>query len=338
MNAPDRAEFLARRRSGIGGSDISAILGQNPYKTGLQLWMDKTGRSTDEPDGDALERMHWGTVLEDVVARHYAEQRGVKVQRINDQMQHPKCPVAIANIDRAVIEDGTRARWDGQAGRVLGARNVLECKTAHAMAQHSADWGQPGTDEVPQAYWLQCQWYLGITGLPFADLAVLFGGQKFEIYTIAADAALFGDMLTEAEQWWQAHVVADIPPQPTTEDEARRLWKSHIAGREKIVDANTATAVAELRDLKAQIKALEAREQALRDCITVACGEAEYISYMGQRLATWKQNKPGSKIDWKSAFEDAAGRLDPEIVALVRDQYTTPTEGARVLRIAASKE
>lgn len=345
MNAPTREEFLQRRMAGIGGSDIAAILGLSPYKTGLQLWMEKTGRDTSEPDGAALERMHWGVVLEDVVARHYSEVRGVKIQRINQQLVHPECAIALANIDRAVLEEGKRARWDDKAGRVVGARNVLEVKTAHALAQNGAEWGEAGTDEVPQQYWTQCQWYMGITGLPFADLAVLFGGQKFVTYTIPFERDLFDDMLAEADRWWKAHVVADLPPPATTEDDARRLWKSHTAGREKIVDANTAAAVEELRAIKEQMKALEAQEQALRDCITCAFEDAEAITYMGRKLATWKQNKASKRTDWKATADQIKGwMIENEIedgVDAVRDiidSNTTETEGARVLRLATIKE
>ena len=333
MNTPTREEFLARRRSGIGGSDIAALLGLSPYKSPLQLWMEKTGRSVDEPDAAAQERMHWGVVLEDVVARHYAQQQCVQVQRINAQMHHPEVAIAVANIDRAILEEGKRARWDEQLARVTGARAILECKTAHALAQNSADWGEPGTDEVPQAYWMQCQWYMGITGLEAADLAVLFGGQKFVIYTIQRDQPTFGDMLAEAEAWWKRHVVADIPPDPSGEDDARRLWKSHVAGRERIVDARTADAVAELAAVKAEMRALEAREQAARDLILPAFGDAEAITYMGRRLATWKQNKDSTKTDWKGLCGRLSCHVDPTLAADLLAMHTTTTEGARVLRL-----
>lgn len=326
MNA--RQEWLAERKTGLGGSDIAALLGLSQYKTPLALWMDKTGRADDEErDPAALERMHWGTVLEDVVARHYAEQRTCRVQRINQQLRHPQCAIAVANIDRAVLLDGTRARWDDAAGRVLGASHVLEVKTAHAMAQHGAEWGTPGTDEVPQAYWLQCQWYLGITGLPHADLAVLFGGQKFEVYTIAHDAPMFADMLSEADQWWSKYVATDTPPEPTSEAEARQLWKSHIAGKDKIVDRLVCSAVEDLADLNAQSKDLEGRVAEARNIILSAFGEAESISYMGRKLASWKANKASSKTDWKGAC--MAMEPEPEHIA----QFTTTTDGARVLRL-----
>lgn len=336
MNAPDRAAWLAERRTGIGGSDIAALLGLSPYKTQVELWLDKTGRAPDiEPDADQAERMHWGTVLEDIVARHYAGLRGVKIQRINTMLRHPAYPAALANIDRAVVTEGSRARWDEAAARVLGADRILEVKTAHALAQGSADWGEPGTDQVPQHYWMQCQWYLAITGLPFADLAVLFGGQKFSEYTIHADAGLQADLLAEAQGWWQRHVIEDMPPQPTTEADARQLWRAHKAGVEKIVDADVARAVAELQQIKAQIGnektegTLEWRMQKLRDVICAAFGEAEVITHAGRKLATWKANKPSQKTDWQALVMSLA----PHDSLLA--QFTTETPGARVLRLSS---
>ena len=327
MNAPTREEFLARRRAGIGGSDISAILGLNPYKSQYSLWLDKTGRAPDEDrDADALERMYWGSTLEDVVAKHYATSRSVRVQRINEMLRHPSCEIAVANVDRAIVADGSRARWDEKAGRVAGATGLLEVKTAHALAMSGAQWGEPGTDEVPQSYWLQCQWYMGISGLDRADVAVLFGGQKFAVYTIAADP-IFNDLLESARDWWQRHVVGDIPPDPTTEDDARRMWRSHVAGRDLIVDMDVANDVRELVEVKAQIKGLEEREKALRDRILPAFRDAESISFAGQKLATWKANKASTKTDWKAVATDCAA--PPELIS----KHTTTTDGARVLRL-----
>lgn len=358
MSAPDRAAWLAERRTGIGGSDIAALLGLSPYKTQVELWLDKTGRAPDiEPDATQAERMHWGNVLEQVVAAEYAARTGRRVQRINSMLRHQRFTAALANIDRALVVDGSRARWDDASGRVAGSDGVLECKTAHALAAGSAEWGEPGTDEVPQHYWTQCQWYLGVTGLPKADLAVLFGGQKFAIYTIQPDAAIQLDMLERAQDWWERHVVCDMPPEPTSEADAKALWRSHREGVEKIVDADVAQAVAELQEAKRQQKALEELEQSLRDIVCAAIGEAEAITYMGRRLATWKANKASTRTDHKEivrAIEryvadglDDTSLSDGEMAelrnfseffeALVK-RHTVSSMGARVLRLASTKE
>lgn len=333
MNAPARAEFLARRQSGIGGSDLAALLGLSPYKTPFQLWQEKTGRFQPEFSPEQEERMHWGNVLEDVVAKHYAELRGCKVQRINAQMAHRDWPVIIGNVDRVRVTEGSRARWDAEAGRVLGADAVLEVKTASAFAASDGiEWGEAGTDQVPQHYWLQVQHYLGIAGLGWADLAVLFGGQQFRTYTIHADTALHNDLFEQASAWWQRHVVADCPPDPTTETEARLAWISHRAGKSVIITSEVAQAVEDLRYVKSQIKSLEEEEQLLRDLICPAFGDAEVLTHAGQKLATWKANKPSQKTDWKT-LATAVG-----FTAELAEAHTITTPGQRVLRLASIKE
>lgn len=334
MNAPDRAAWLAQRRTGIGGSDIAAILGLSPYKTQVELWLDKTGRQIEaDSSPEQAERMHWGNMLEDIVAREYAARRVVRIQRINTMLRHPVYKAAIANLDRAVVADGSRARWDESAGQVRGATSVLEVKTAHALAAQSPDWGEAGSDEVPVHYWTQVQWYLAVSGLPYGELAVLFGGQQMRIYRIEAHATTHQDMLERAQDWWHRHVEGDIPPDPATEEDARALWKQAKPGAEVIVSPEVAQAVEELKAIKAQIGndktegTLEYRIKQLRDVICSSFGEAEAIAFGGQRLATWKFNRDSEKTDWKAVA--TALVPPPELIAL----HTTTTKGARVLRV-----
>lgn len=39
-----REEWLAVRKQGIGSSDSATAVGLNPYKSQLELWLEKTGR------------------------------------------------------------------------------------------------------------------------------------------------------------------------------------------------------------------------------------------------------------------------------------------------------
>ena len=67
-----RAEWLAARKAGIGGSDAAAIIGLNPFSSPLTVWADKT--SVDEPQEESESEAIWlGNVLEDHVARRYAK-------------------------------------------------------------------------------------------------------------------------------------------------------------------------------------------------------------------------------------------------------------------------
>ena len=47
-----REEWLKNRGRGIGGSEISAVTGCNPYMDNVTLWQRKTGRSKAEDISD----------------------------------------------------------------------------------------------------------------------------------------------------------------------------------------------------------------------------------------------------------------------------------------------
>lgn len=98
IHNPSRDAWLAARRSGIGGSDIAAICGLSPYQTPYDVWLDKLGQGEEvDPNSPGI---YWGTVLEDVVAREYAQRTGAKVQRVNTMMRHPEADFALAKINR----------------------------------------------------------------------------------------------------------------------------------------------------------------------------------------------------------------------------------------------
>ena len=63
----ERKDWLDVRKTGIGGSDVAAVLGISPWKSPLDVFLDKTGKSAPEPENDA---MYWGTRLETLVANN----------------------------------------------------------------------------------------------------------------------------------------------------------------------------------------------------------------------------------------------------------------------------
>lgn len=52
LKFPSRTEWLQARKNTIGGSDASAVVGMNPYKTNVDLWAEKTGLVTPEDISD----------------------------------------------------------------------------------------------------------------------------------------------------------------------------------------------------------------------------------------------------------------------------------------------
>lgn len=315
MTAQSRIDWLKQRQSGIGGSDIAAIVGLNQYKTPMQIWESKVNPVQDEVTSEPA---YWGNVLEDVVAKEYAKRTGRKVQRINTQLRHRDFDFAVANIDRAVINPDIcgNVRWkDGK----LTTDRLLECKTANGFSVKQ--WGEVGSDQVPDSYLIQCQWYMGVTGASICDLAVLIGGQDFRIYTIARDDELINDLLQQGAAFWEL-VKNNVAPDPVNYPEAVKKWANSDPSLSVQADDLLINDLDKIQSIKAQVKELETQEDEIKARVVYALKEAETLTYQGVKVAT-------CKTQTRTSFDTKAFEKDyPDLYA----QYKK-TSSTRVLRI-----
>ena len=97
----NREEWLNERRTGIGGSDAAAVMGLNPWKSPLDVYLDKTGQLMESPDNPAL---YWGRVLEEVVAREYS----LRTRKSPKKKPHP--PPSKTPLDACQPRPGDRRR------------------------------------------------------------------------------------------------------------------------------------------------------------------------------------------------------------------------------------
>lgn len=309
MNA--REDWLQMRRTGLGGSDIGAILGLSPYRTPVDVWAEKTGRS---PGQDETLQMRFGTYAEEFVAREYCAKTGNDVQRFTSMLRHPSAPV-LGNVDRLVIPAGAKIASHKQEIRT---DRGLECKTANAFAAFNADdWGDEGTDLIPASYLVQCATYMALTGCTFWDLAVLFGNQEVRVYNLKRDAELEGEIIARSTEWWDRHIVADVPPAPTCDSDIKRLYPSDNG---TAVEANPKSLelIARAIELREQIAALEAELEGDKKAGSIGVigslkaymGEAQRLVLGADELITWKTAKPAQRFDSK-AFQAAYPELYP---------------------------
>jgi predicted phage-related endonuclease len=294
--------------------------------------MEKTGRA------EAVESSlpaRWGIYAEEFVAREYSDRTGAKVQRYNAMLRHHEAPL-IGHVDRLVIPEGAKvAAWRKEIRTDLG----LECKTVSAFAVgRDSEWGKAGTDEVPRSYLLQVATYQALTGCQHWDLAALIGNTDFRIYHLHRDPELESYLLEEADRWWQAHVVADTPPDPQSELEAKQRWPRHAAGKALHATVEVGLQLRQLAQLRADIRALEAREKAVKDTLYPALADAEVIIYGGEEAATYRANKDSQKVDYQGVAVELMTGMDPADQARVLAAYTRTVPGARVLRLAKSLE
>ena len=252
------------RKSYIGGSDIGAILGLSKYDTKVSVYQAKVeGVTKDLSDNEAV---HFGNVLEDVIAAEFARRLNVRVARVNDTVKHRKHGWAAANIDRRIM------------GLIDGQRAGLECKNAgHFMAE---EFGEIGSDEVPDYYLAQCCWYMEVLGYDVWYLAVLIGGNEFRWYKIKRDQQLIDHMLLVAEKFWNENVLAKVAPAPVNQGDVERRWP-RSNGNVIVATEEIATSVAKLRELKAKIKELTGNEKSPEQGDNIEWLELQVKTFLG---------------------------------------------------------
>jgi putative phage-type endonuclease len=199
---------LEERKGGLGGSDAPIVAGISTFKTPLELYFEKRGELEPQDLSDN-QAVHFGNVLEDVIANEYTERTGRRVRRVNKTKHHPQYPWMLANLDRDVV---------------IHPKRLLECKTTG----FSAGWGEEGTAEIPESHLLQCQHYLEVTGKEIADVAVLIGGRDFRLYHVERDDELI-KLLIDIEQKFWDKVQAGVQPEmdfthQTTAELIKRMY------------------------------------------------------------------------------------------------------------------
>ena len=261
---------LEARKKGIGGSDAGAILGVSPWKTPLQVYMDKVGAADPIQDNDS---MFWGRTLEPVIRQRYADVTNRKVVVPDTLITHPKFEFMIGNLDGITSDN-----------------RVLEIKTARS----AEGWGEPGSNEIPDSYMIQVQHYMLITAIPVADVAVLIGGSDFRIYEIPAEPELM-ELMIEKETGFWSRVINRDPPEPITYQDM--LLKYGRTSKESRVQAD-AVAMAAVARLK-EIKAIAKEEDELKTVIMAAFGESDTLMDNNKVLATWKAGNGSKRFNAK---------------------------------------
>ena len=287
-----REDWLAVRKQGIGSSDAAAAVGLNPYKSQLELWLEKTGRDSSLPKldhNDEESPAYWGNILEPIVATHYTKRSGHRVRRINAVLQHPdpKLPWMLANIDREVI----------------GTDNVqiLECKTA------GINGARLWKEGVPEYVQLQVMHQLAVTGKQAADVAVLLGGQHLEIHRIERDESMIARLIDLERLFWD-YVVSDTPPPAdgtASAEAALRCLYPEDNGQTLDFSQHTelASSYLELKAIRQSIAQQETREAQLKQALQQAMGAATRAEF-AEGYISWKKSKDSTGLDIEQMLKD----------------------------------
>lgn len=151
----DREEWLEARQSRIGGSDASAIVNKNPYRTNVDLWQIKTGQIVPE-DISNRPYVRYGTEAEEHLRALF-------------QLDHPQYEVCYAENNMWLNDKYpfAHASLDGWLIDENGRKGILEIKTTNILqSMQKEKW----KDQIPDNYYVQILHYLLVTEFEFAIL------------------------------------------------------------------------------------------------------------------------------------------------------------------------
>ena len=197
MQVLQNREDWLKHRTKIGGSDASAILGKNPYKTNVELWKDKAFHLMPEDISDKP-YVKYGTeaekYLRELFKMDYPQYEMFYEE--NNMWTNDAYPFAHASLDGWLKDE---------AGRM----GVWECKTTNILQSRQKEkWDH----RLPENYYIQILHYLMVTEFEFVEL-------KAQLKSVFSDGTVY--LQTRHYHIERSDVEADIE---YLADEERKFW------------------------------------------------------------------------------------------------------------------
>jgi predicted phage-related endonuclease len=259
-------------------------------------------RGEKQPDDlSGVEAVQMGLKMQPVIGKLFEEATDIKVRDYDLAGQHP-------------TESWLRAHTDFETSD----GGLLEVKNFNASVANK----YPDDDDgklLPTPDLTQCIHEAVVFGKPHVWFAVLFGGQRFRYWKVEVTEEMKANFIQQAAVWWAQAQNGDLPPAETAE-QAKLLYRQPI--EDAIVStAQVETVVLALKEIKEQIKALEAKEeQATVMLQNYMKNKTSIITPYNETLVTWKANKSSKSFD-KDLFKQAM----PDLY----EQFVVEKQGAR---------
>lgn len=213
----ERTKWLETRANSIGGSEIGSIAGFNTYGSALTVFNDKLGLGK-KFEGNI--HTQFGNRMEPLI-REWIQEDFEKATNIKlNTFEYPFMMVDkeieyfSANIDGIGVVENNYTYWENrETGEIkyIPANELfgLEIKTGSEFLKKM--WAG---EEIPDAYYCQCQWYMGVTGLKYFLIIYLLGKEvKWKV--VPRSESDIKALRQIGKDFWKNHILTKIPPEPT---------------------------------------------------------------------------------------------------------------------------
>lgn len=264
-NSDAHLQFLAERRTGIGGSDAVVVLGLSPYLTPFQLWSQKLGLTSDVAEDEA-EWLWWGRKIEPLLMERWQlDTNRIVVPHHNAiHLRHPDADWMTCHLDGEELD---------QAGL---RKSIVECK--NVVVFRASKW----VDQPPIEVQVQCQHNMAVAGTDSGVAIALLGGNQMAWCELPRNQRFIDGLMEKEFKFWQ-RVQQDDPPMVVARDSKflNTLW-TPVAGKVVQLDRNMLqlhrdreAVLAKLTIAKARIKKLEEQRDGVEAQLKLAMGDSE---------------------------------------------------------------
>lgn len=272
------AEWHEQRRERLGASEVPAILGLSPWKSAYQVWLEKTGRV---PPWGGSEATRTGQRLERAVLDQAEADLGTLARDVLRVAEGVNCPLA-ATLDGMVIEDGI----------------PVEAKTSGIVGPVYGEWGEEGSDVIPQAYLVQVAVQMLCSEAELAHVYALLGGRGIIRYRVMRDEEVIKTIADRCCRWWEKHIERGIEPklsEPLPLEIVKRLRREP---NKTIALAEDALAkVLAWEEAKAAKSAAEKAAEAAQSELLMLLGDAEAATLPDSRVIEYReQSRKGYSV------------------------------------------
>jgi len=279
----DQADFEPEvRRSAIWSGDSRKVANGKM----VDVILEKQGKK-ELPDLSGVEAVQMGHVMQPVIGRLFQEKHQMELKDADYSITHPK-------------HDWFRSHFDFISADGL---SLVEAKNYNVAHRNKFD---PDSNRIPDADYAQLVHEAACHGIQKIYLAVLFGGQEFHTFEFDISESEKDDLIKKMAQVWGYCQSGNLPPAETI-DQTKIMYPASTDG------SITATrqvemAISQLKDIKNQIKHLEAAEENIEVQIRNLMAENQEIrSVDGTTLVSWKSAKSSNRFSadlFKQAMPD----------------------------------
>lgn len=183
-------EQRQQRKLCLGSSDMAAILGLSPFRNAADVYLEKTGKLTEQEETPVMKR---GNYLEPAIL-NFAQD-------------------VLGNLNRNVFfkaPDGLPMASNADA-QVVETEYPVEAKSVGLfVGEH---WGDEGSDQIPDRVIIQCHVHMICTKMGFCHVPVYLSAREFQMFGVALSEKIVEIICNEAASFWYNCVQKDTPPE-----------------------------------------------------------------------------------------------------------------------------